>query len=192
MPKTVVGSMALTKQLVENLDVDTDIRNNLDNFRTSNKAFTGEVRFYSGRKPGARGLYLSLYGRYTDMRYDIDVEKTYEGKDYNIPIRSKVAGYGGGLMLGWQWLIKERVVVDLYIIGGHYGKLTKGDFEGTADLSDLTAEEKRDLKTQLEELGTIGSTKYVEAEVHDNGVRATLDGPFLGVRGLGLNVGFAF
>jgi hypothetical protein len=192
MPETVIGSMALTRNIVENMDVDADIRNNLDNFRSSNQAYTGEVRLYSGKKPGARGLYVSLYGRYTNMRYDVDIQKTYDEKEYNIPIRSNVAGIGAGLMFGSQWLIAKKVVLDWYIIGGHYGKLTKGEFTGTADLSELSAQEKQDLEEQIEELGIIGSNKYIEAEVNDNGARATVTGPFLGIRGFGINLGYAF
>ncbi|MCC9135931.1 hypothetical protein ACFSKU_15790 [Pontibacter silvestris] len=50
-------------------------------------------------------------------------------------------GFGGGLMIGAQWLIAKRVVLYWYIIGAHYGKL-KGDGSAVTDLDSHSASEK--------------------------------------------------
>jgi len=99
--------------------------------------------------------------------------------------------WGAGLMIGAQWLIARRITLDWYILGGHYGSI-KGDASGTADLSSMSSADKEGVKEDLEGLISIGDKKFVTATVTNQGVQARIDGPMVGLRGAGINIGIAF
>lgn len=190
MSKNKLSDLPLIKKASEKLlDEDDEIKDDFNKITVSNKAYTGEFRFYAGSHPGARGFYLALYGRYSDTRvnYDYDYEAT--SKTYNLPLKSKVTGFGGGLLLGTQFIIAKRVALDFYF-GGHYGK-SKGNGDALADLSTMTVEEKADLKEELESKVEISGKQYLTATVTNDGVKVKADGPLIGLRG-GLSIGIAF
>ncbi len=193
MPLSTVGDIALVKTVADKyLNDDDNLKNDLSNVSTGNKTFTGEFRFYGGKHPGARGFYASLYGRYTNMQVNYNYTyTTASNQKYVIPLQSNLKGYGGGLMLGSKFLIAKRVTFDWYIIGGHYGKIS-GDGNAGVNLSTLSATDKRNLKSQLESDFTLSNRSYVTAAVDNNGVTTNTSGPFVGLRGLGFNLGIAF
>lgn len=198
MPKSALNDVPLLKKGIEIADEagafddseDFNIKEDMSKMFMSNNAFTGELRFYTGKKVGARGFYVSLYGRYTDMRFDYDYEYEGENQTYAMPISIQTKGYGGGVMLGAQWLIAKRVTFDWNIVGGHFGKMT-GAANGTSDLRDMPMSERRDLEEEIESLGEVGNKRYLEATVTDNGVNAKANGPFAGLRA-GFTLGVAF
>ncbi|EOR93099.1 hypothetical protein ADIARSV_3739 [Arcticibacter svalbardensis MN12-7] len=190
MPSTNLGQISFVNKALDRMD-NTSLKDDLDQITTSNKTYTGEFRFYGGKHAGARGIYLSLYGRYSKFNVDYDYAYSTENKDYAIPISSSLKGLGGGLMIGAQWLIAKRVTFDWYVIGAHYGSL-KGDATGIADLSSMTNEEKADLKDDFEGKVSIADKNYFRADVSNNGITAKPDAPFIGIRGLGFNLGIAF
>lgn len=193
MPLSNVNDISLVKTVVEKYLASEDaLKKDLANLSTSNKTFTGEFRFYGGKHPGARGFYLSLYGRYTDMQVNYNYNfMAANNQKYLIPLKNNLKGFGGGLMLGSKWLIAKRVTFDWYIIGGHYGKLT-GDRAGVMNLNTLSATDKNNLKSNLESDFTVSNQKYVTATVDNTGVTTKVDGPFIGLRGLGFSLGIAF
>jgi hypothetical protein len=192
MPEKVLGDRALVKRIAERFTDEEDDASELDKITTSTNTFTGEVRLYGGKYPGARGFYASLYGRY--MRLNVNYPDSYqsvENKTYQIPYQGTLQGVGAGLMVGFQWLIRERVTLDWYILGGHYGKMF-GEMVAVKDLSKMSPAEKAGLKEDIEYYVRIGETQYMEATVTEEGVKAKAVGPFLGVRGFGINLGIAF
>ena len=193
MPLSTIGDISLIKTVAEKYLADNDgLRNDLSNISTGNKTYTGEFRFYGGKHPGARGFYLSLYGRYTNMQVNYNYSyTTASNQKYMVPLQSSLKGYGGGVMLGSKFLIAKRVTVDWYIIGGHYGKIS-GDGQGITNLSTLSSTDKSKLKSQLESDFTVQNQSLVTATVDNAGVKAKVDGPFIGLRGLGFNLGVAF
>lgn len=193
MPKTQMDQTALTKEVMNHVeDGDGEISEQLGNLNASGNAITAEFRIYTGSRPGAKGFYAGVYGRYSsfkfDFPYDFDMEM---GGTKRVPFNAKANGIGAGVILGGQFAIAKRVMVDLFIVGGHYGSF-KGNVEGLTDLSQLSAQDKEDLKDDLESLVQIGDKKNITATVQNDGIRADIDMPFIGVRGLGLTVGFAF
>lgn len=195
MPKSALTKTMLGETVMDFIkeDGDDDLQGQLDKLQMSGGALTAEFRIYTGKRPGARGFYAGLYGRYSSFQYDYpyDYEKPDETTTL-VPLNGNTKGFGGGLVLGGQFMIAKRLVVDLYIIGAHYGKMT-GKVEGLTDLSDLDEQDRAELKADLEDLVDLGgSEKNITAEVRNDGVRADIKMPFLGVRGLGLTIGFAF
>lgn len=193
MPTTNMTKTALTKEVMKYFEDGEDgINEQLDQLKMSGNAITAEVRFYTGRKPGAKGFYAGVYGRYASFKYDYpyDFESPVSGTT-RVPFKGKSSGIGAGLILGGQFNVHKRVIIDLYIIGGHYGSLS-GKIDGLTDLSDLDEQDRADLKDELESLIEIGDKKNITATVSDDGIRANVSMPFVGVRGLGFTVGFAF
>lgn len=190
MPKTRLTETALGKQILDQLDEEDN--EDIKPLAASNNTVTAGIRFYTGHRSGAKGLYAEIYGRYGDFRLDYDYSFTSNGKEYDMVIKGKARGFGGGLLLGGQFNLFKNMVVDLYIVGAHYGKLS-GDIDGVSDLSTMTAEEKTDMENDINDIAPkFNDKKILEAKVDNNGVKGKLDGPFAGIRGLGLSIGWAF
>ncbi|MBC3540058.1 DUF3575 domain-containing protein [Rufibacter sp. H-1] len=193
IPKTNTSSIFLVEKAMDRLlEEDDDLSDYLNRSTIANKSYTGEIRFYTGKKPGARGFYLSLYGRYMNLDATYTHEYETDSRTYMIPIDGKIKGLGGGLMIGSQWLIGKRVAFDWYILGGHYGKM-KLDLDGTTDLSDMTPQERRELADDIESINDdLPGDSKVDATVTDQGVTVKGNAPFIGIRGLGFSLGIAF
>jgi hypothetical protein len=188
MPENAIADLPVIKKIAGDFfQDDNDV--DLDQITVSNHSFTGEFRYYLGKR-AARGIYLSGYGRYTSMKVGYQYAYQVGGRSYNFPIQSDLKGFGGGVMVGIRQLVAKRVVLDFYLLGGHYGNLS-GDASGVTDLSALTPAQKNDLKNELDNLIELNGKKYLTSTVTDNGVTAKVDGPFLGIR-FGVNVGIAF
>lgn len=193
MPKTNLGDMTLTQQLADKFLKDGNgIREQLDQAHFSNHAYTGELRLYTGKHAGPRGFYISAYGRYTKMEFDyLGSYKPFMGDEIPLPYVGKLDGFGGGLMFGAQWLIANRVTLDWYIVGAHYGKLG-GDINIIQDFRNMPESNRRDLENEIEERFTVGGKQLIEATITDNGGFGKVDAPFMGIRGFGINLGLAF
>jgi hypothetical protein len=193
MPSTNVTQTPLGETVMDIVaEEGDDISQQLDKLKMSGNAVTLEFRVYTGRRPGAKGFYAGVYGRYATFKYDYPYDfENPDGGNTLVPLKGNSKGIGGGIILGGQFMIAKRVVVDLFIIGGHYGRMT-GKAEGLTDLSDLDEADRAELKDDIEGLVDLGDKHGIKAEVRDDGVRADIKLPFLGVRGLGLTVGFAF
>jgi len=192
MPNTVVGDMAVSKFLADKyLEDDNDLKDHLDKANFSNQAFTGELRYYTGKHAGPRGFYVGAYGRYTDMSFSYQDTYNTTLQNYDLPYKGKLTGFGGGLMVGAQWLVTNRITFDWYIAGAHYGNMG-GDVNVAQDLSELPESEKRELEADVEERFTIGGRQLIDATVTDAGVHGKVDAPFFGIRGFGFNLGIAF
>jgi len=192
MPETNLGEVKHLKTFFKALGSDDDdIDETLNKIDLKNNAITAEVRFYLGHKPGARGFYFSLMGRYTSFEFDYPYDYSTNTSEYTIPLKGKFNTLSGGIGFGSQWIIAKRVVLDLYILGGLYGKL-KGDMNGNMDLSGLSAAEKLELESELEDGFTLGNNNYLDATVTNAGVSGKLNGPIVGIRAFGLSLGFVF
>lgn len=190
MPQTNIGGLKLSDKIAI-VTKDEQMQEDLSLVTVSNNTYTAEIRFYGGRKPGAKGFYFGLYGR--KANFNVDYAYTYETatNSYAIPLQTKSNGLGGGFLMGAQFAIAKRVMVDMYILGAHYGKL-KGNVTANANLSGLSADERMELQDALNELLVVGDTSFLTTTVSSNGVSGSISGPFAGVRGLGLSVGFSF
>jgi hypothetical protein len=192
MPATFLDDLPVSSTVIDRFSQDDDeFSNNLSAVSAGNQSITGEVRFYGGKHAGARGFYLSLYGRQMSMDVNYLMDYDTETRAYQLPIKSNLKGFGGGLMIGAQWLIAKRVTFDWYILGAHYGNL-KGNANIISDLSSMTEQEKIDLQEELESLIEFGNTRYISANVNNQGAIGKVKGPFAGVRGLGFSLGLAF
>ncbi|GAB3530002.1 hypothetical protein GCM10027443_10030 [Pontibacter brevis] len=150
MPRTTLSDMAAARYIADKYIANDVVTADLANIEVSNQAFTGEARLYGGKHSGARGFYVSAYGRYMRMQVDyLDTYQSVANKKYQIPYQNTLHGYGGGLMFGAQWLIGKKVNLDWYILGAHYGKLT-GDIVAVTNFNGMTQAEKTGLEEDIE------------------------------------------
>jgi hypothetical protein len=63
------------------------------------------------------GLYAGPYGRYSKNTFEIH---TYNLNVIGAPTSFKynIESYEGGALFGWQWIIKNAFVMDMYVGGG--------------------------------------------------------------------------
>lgn len=199
LPTTTISSIPVVDKAIEMTSESEDFEDGeefeeaLKKGKAASSAITGEIRFYTGKKPGARGFYASIYGRYTtmDLSY-LDVYEDALGIEHDLPYNATLKGFSGGIMLGAQWLIAKRVTFDWYIVGGHYGSVS-GDLTAKVDLSMLSEQDKAELEEEIEDMFEYSDGKsYVDATVKDNGMFGKVKGPFGGIRAVGFNIGIAF
>jgi len=185
--KTSIG-----EKLVSIAGLEEDYEKYYSDYKTGNYSFTGEIKVYLSNEKPMQGLYCGVYGRYT--RIDLDnINFTFEtsnGDGFNVPLINNLKGFGGGFLLGVQCLIKERITLDFYILGAHYGKLN-GSLKSNKDLSGLTDSDKMELKQDIEDFKIL-SKNYVTVDVYDDGLNGKINGPFFGTRAGGINIGFRF
>ena len=76
-----------------------------------------EFRFYPGGE-GPKGLYLAPFFKYTKYSFNAEyVDKTSYINEVGYKLDGSLNLTGGGLLIGYQWLIKERVTVDWWFVG---------------------------------------------------------------------------
>lgn len=186
MPK---GKLPYQDLLEEYAGLD-DPNLRLGDFEIGNTALTLEPRFYVS-KAAMKGFYIAPYLRYSS--FDLALPFNY---DYNHPINGpttkpadftgKVTAISGGIMLGTQFNIAKRLVLDIWWIGGHYGS-SSGDLNFAATLS---SEEQQGLRETLNEFDP--SPFKIRYQVTGSGAKIESDGPWAGIRALGINLGFRF
>lgn len=187
MPETGLPFKSSILKLVDNQDPDT--KKIIDEFKMSNYAITPEVRFYLSRKGFGRGFYIAPFYRYASFTSNnLNVFFTDENNaEQSIKMSGKLTANTFGLALGVQSALGKHVVLDMGLIGPHYGS-AKGEFNGTSSHS-LSAAEQNDLKKQLDGIDIPLTTTTVE--VNANSASLKLDGPWAGMRlTVGLGVRF--
>lgn len=189
MPKIKFTNTLLGKTI---LDIADEDGKDLEALATSNTAITAGVRFYTGNRAGAKGIYAEIYGRYGNFKLDYDYSFTSNGKDYRMLIHGNANGFGGGLLIGGQFTVMKNLFIDIYIVGAHYGKTT-GNIDGISDLRSMTPAERKNMQDDINDIaGDILTKDFIKAEVNENGVKGKLDGPFIGARALGISIGWGF
>lgn len=175
------GSVPFSKSFIKDTEF-SDVEVSLSNF-------TIEPRIYFGKGYG-QGFYLAPYYRYSSFKADnMVLTDDYGLGEVSLNISGKANGNSGGLMIGTQWFLgkSENWILDLWIVGAHYGK-GKGDFRGNSSRI-LTPTEQQELKKEIDGLD-IPFVKYTST-TDANGANIYVDGPWAGVRS-GLSVGYRF
>ena len=156
--------------------------------------FTIEPRFYLGEGYG-KGFYIAPYYRYSSFNADNFVYN-YKYKDgigntelIPLDISGKASGNSVGVLLGVQFFLgkNDNWILDLWIIGGHYGS-GKGEFNGKSR-KPLTQDQQNQLAADLEDI-QIPIFDY-KVGANANGAQIKLDGPWAGIRS-GLSFGYRF
>lgn len=151
---------------------------------------TPEYRFYVGKKNAPAGFYVATFIRYTNMRANYTYKFTTSNNVDHYPnITTRFNGVGGGAMIGMQWLLGENFVLDWWIVGPFLGYMT-GRSDGTDNMDDYEQEDKDNLKKDIESVKLPGWKQV--ATIGEGTIDVDLKGPFYGVRGMGLSIGWRF
>ncbi len=167
---------------------------NVDNIKLGGSNITIEPRFYLGKGYG-HGFYIAPYYRYSHFNID-NLTYRYTSEDPEVVDKKIPIAFSGktnsnsvGLMIGAQWLLgrKDNWVLDLWIIGGHYGGAS-GKIIGKS-ARPLTPYEQNQLNEDIKDLD-ISLFKY-KVTTNSSGSVIDLDSGWLGVRS-GVSFGYRF
>ena len=193
MNKQKLPLRELAKKFIDNPDVD------FENFELGNSALTAEARFYLGVSKMS-GFYLAPYARMATFDLSIPIDYTYipavaSGGSASQPVTPMHASLDGtirstsfGVYTGVQFQLLTKLVLDIWIVGGHYGtsngKLTFVAPTGTSTFA------LAELKKVIDQTKT--SPFNLSTTTTSNGVVTDTKGPWAGARGLGITLGFRF
>jgi len=161
--------------------------------KTSNFAFTPEVRFYSG-KGVFRGFYVAPYLRFArfnaeapfDFTIDIPTTPPTTATE-TIFFKGDINTFTGGAMIGAQWKLTKQLYLDWWIVGLNYG-FSKGNLVGKRNLNAFEQQElRKEIDDFVNDIPLVKATYTVDSE----GADIRFKGPWAGVRA-GVNVGFRF
>jgi hypothetical protein len=195
MSKREIPLKSLFKQFIDNPNID------FDNFKIANNTITIETRFYLGLQKMA-GFYLAPYARFGNMEVDAPIKYQYTTpptvvNGVTIPattvqtkanLSGSIRSQSVGAYFGMQYQLLTKLVLDLWVIGGHYGS-SNGKLEadlpvGTPAVA-LTA-----LKSTIDQ--TNANPFHLNTVVSGNSIITNTDGPWAGFRGAGITVGLRF
>jgi hypothetical protein len=192
MPLSKLPLKSIAKKFIDNPAID------FDNFKIGNTTITFEGRFYLGLSKMS-GFYIGPYIRYGN--YDLSVPASYTYTPDKIfpaeivkPITA-VATLDGtvrtqsyGAHVGMQFQLLTKLVLDISFIGGHYGTSTgKLEFRPPVGLP-IPAQEA--LKQVLD--NTKADPFKLKSTVNANKAMVDMEGPWWGLRGLGIGLGLRF
>src|SRR5690606_25910137 len=77
----------------------------VSDLKYSGFGITPEYRIYLSETPAIEGVYLAPFLRYQSV--SLEVENSGSEADFS--------AFGGGLVIGKQWVFKERITLDIFI-----------------------------------------------------------------------------
>ena len=172
------------QSMIENFFEDTDVE--VGKFQLGTSIFTPEIRYYVGKKGAYRGFYLAPYGRISNYKMQVPVSISTGINNKTVLFNGKIDNLTGGLMLGSQWKLSERLYLDWWIVGASIGS-ANGNLVAATPLNTLEQQELRDQLSNIDIPFT--DIKY---NVNSTGATVTTTGSMVGARGLGFNLGFRF
>lgn len=181
MPKGSVPFQSQLEDALESEDID------FGRFEVGNTAWTVAGRVYLG-VGRMKGFYLEPYLRFANFDLTAPVVYSSTVGNKNADFIGNVKSTSPGLMLGWQFQIATKIVLDLQIIGGHYGS-SKGDLVFNAT-TPLTTQEQDALRQNLSEIDA--SPFKFTYTVNASGAQIKTDGPWAGIRGANIGIGIRF
>ena len=192
MPLSSLPLKSIAKQFIKNDAID------FDKFKFGNTTITFEGRFYLGLSKMS-GFYIGPYIRYGNYDLSVPINYTYtpEKPSPNIslppvPVNANLDGtirtQSFGAHVGMQFQLLTKLVLDISFIGGHYGTST-GKLNFLAPVS-FPKPAQVELQRILD--NTKANPFTLKSVVGPNGAVTDTEGPWAGLRGLGIGVGLRF
>ncbi len=192
MPLSKLPLKSIAKQFIDNPAID------FDNFKFGNTTITFEGRFYLGLSKMS-GFYIGPYIRYGNYDLSVPINYTYtpENPSPNIslppvPVNANLDGtirtQSYGAHVGMQFQLLTKLVLDISFIGGHYGTST-GKLNLIAPI-DFPKPAQVELQRILD--NTKANPFSLKSVVNARGDITDTEGPWWGLRGLGIGLGLRF
>ena len=179
IPTGKLPYQTLAQKLVDKAYVDLNLA------EIGSVGSTATYRFY-GKKGAFRGMYLAPMINYNSYKSTLPIQ-------YNTGKTGLFSGninaITGGVQLGIQCKIAGRVYLDFWIIGPSYGvSWGKLSFNGALTVNDIAI-----IKAEIEDLkGSLPFYVISSYDINSMGGSIIEQGPWAGIRGLGINLGFRF
>lgn len=194
MPKRTLPFQFLAKSFIDNSSID------FDNFTIANDAITVEGRFYLGLQKMS-GFYIAPYARFGNLDLGVPVNYSYNYTlgNQTIPVTTNAQLYGSirsqsvGAYVGMQFQLLTKLVLDFWIVGGHYGR-SSGTLQYNAPAG-TPQEAVTELKNTIDKTQASPfhlSTSIVQNSDGTRSVVTNTDGPWAGIRAAGITVGLRF
>ncbi len=187
MPKASLPYLKEIQKQFDQKEVDLNI------FKLGNTAATTEFRLYLGKRR-MKGFYFAPYARYADFNLTFPIEYPDSTNSKGIPpiqMEGKITSYSVGMMMGVQFNLSKRMVFDLWILGGHYGK-SNGTLTATNISPELSPEDQVSFQNSLNDLKNLGPFSFEGKVTSSTSAQLKSTGPWLGLRTLGLAIGYRF
>jgi hypothetical protein len=153
-------------------------------FQMGNTAITPEIRFYAHKN--MRGFYMAPYARYAS--FDLTIPVKY-GATSPANFAGAITSFSGGLLLGTQHNIGKHFVIDIWIIGGHFGS-SNGTLNATNISPAMSPQAQAALQQSID--GIDASPFKITGKVTSSTTAYLNESGWVGFRGLGFNIGFRF
>ena len=179
------STVAFKSQLEKIID---NPRINVDQFKLGTTVITPEFRYYFGKDGAYHGFYVAPYLRLG--KYHVEGPVSYKSSTDSTKIavfNGDLSFFSGGILLGSSFKLGGNFYLDWWIVGGSIGAAS-GNVHADSDLSD--PDDRKTLKKELD--GTNVPLTHIESVVTPTGATVTSSGSVVGIRGLGINVGFRF
>lgn len=156
--------------------------------KTYGYRFTPEVKYYlSGNKEKYGGMYVNAFLRYYKYGVKLKYEATINGVEKKQKETFFVHDFGGGIGIGGQWFIKDKISVDVQMLGiGYTGRNLNLRYKSDLDV-DWESQEFEGFDVN------VGDWEYdVDAEAVDNGYKITSKNPLPGFIKFNVSIGYKF
>lgn len=185
MPFTQLPYHQNIAQIISNQNI------NFNQVALGNSTFTAELRIYAHKNMS--GFYLAPYGRYANFDLSVPVQYSFNQNGSTTTketvFSGNVTSYSGGLLFGFQKHLGNHLLLDVWLIGAHFGNGT--GILNTSFSPPLSTQEQASLQGNLNNLN--GGPFTVKGTVTSStSANLNLTGPWLGIRALGINLGIAF
>lgn len=183
------GATPLQSQL-ENLVDDPDF--NIGRFQLGNNAITPELRIYFG-KGRMKGFYIAPYARFATFDLTAPVKynsSSVPGAKKDADFSGKIKSTSGGIMFGIQHQLAKKLVLDFWILGAHYGSST-GQMDAIITPA-MTTLEQQSLQQSIDDFKEAGPFKFEGKVTSSTAAYIKSTGPWAGIRGAMLSLGFRF
>ena len=172
-----------------------DAERAIKNTRYNKYNVTLEYRFYTGKNAPA-GFYAAPFIRF--MKMDLSQNYSFTPADgvlHHANFSGRISGFGAGVLIGYQWLLNKNWGIDFWIAGPFYGTKINANFHGVDPNGDLSESDQAELKKDIEEFNLPGYDINATISKNTSGpstVDITLNGPYYGIRALGLCLVYRF
>jgi len=153
---------------------------------------TPEFRYYF-RKKAPKGLYLAPFLRGTFDRLSFDYTYHEDGT-FNLrtaSARLNSSSMGGGILFGYHLITKKQFCIDFWFLGPWYGSSTY-KISSTVDMKKINEFERAIVSSNMEDIYNLAGTTAHQIEWNATGFSGKYNKGTLGMRMIGINIGYNF
>lgn len=166
---------------------------NVESGKWTSHGIMPSFRIYKGKKnPAPQGFYVSPYLSYNNNKLNFSMEYDHSGNQ-NIPADLSVSAnsFGAGIMIGNQWVIKDRVVLDFNYFGiGVSGKKYAMRFKAEDENFDYE-EIEQEVEDEISAANIGGPINISNVKSFDDGIKIVANATGVQFK-CSLSVGYKF